>query len=1198
MLRPILRWLVLCALVGSIGSALSGPPASTAVSAQAVPGVWEIVWRGTGRLADFACFDLQTCLGVGDAGMVVRTTDGGATWQFSLVNTSQNLRGLALGPADRGVAVGEGGVVFVSTDAGRNWQAGQSGSSADLHSVVAAADGRFWAVGRGGLILASTDGGLTWSARPSGTSQSLYGVAFVDAQTGFAVGEKATVLRTTDGGATWAAVTTGFPSWAHLYTLAWTTSQNGWIAGQAGHMRRTTDGGATWQAVTTGLAGDILDLDMAGDVGVLGGANGVVAVSTDGQTWTLRTAETAGRTTTAVFAIGPDRIWAGGFTNTSYQGREHPAWWVYRSDNGAPFRRQAGDFFPRFEDVALPTPENGYVVGHDWSIGRTTDGGETWAWQAIESPPGSGYFLSLSCPTPTHCWAGGRYGTVYATTDGGQTWRLQLLPGGGRPIYDLLMLDTQRGLAGGNVDANGENAMFWTTNGGQTWTAATTVGRHPGTGIAMATATRGWVALRNYSYWVTADGGRSFQRVIDNRLAPNIYVDVQVFDANHDGQIDHGWLVGCVGPLQDDACKAPATGSIVHTPDGGATWEVQTLPAGTRPLNVLVMFDPRHGWAGGDEGELLYTADGGGTWTRVSSGLPGGDTHIMGLAFAHPRAGLAAAYSGYILRFTGPGRDLNGYLQDGPLTVDGEPGDWYQGGGMRFDATNATTVLGPSPAPAADDLAAVVFSRWSSDRLYLLVEIDDERVVPTGDRLYLALDGLDDNLGDGDDDHLLSIGADGSLTNPWHPDQTGAFLGAVGTRPGGWVVELAVPATVLGRQAWAAGATVGFNLALADDDGAGEEHTLILEGRRLDARPGVFGTIRLRGNELVYQEGQDDYAGTTDTHLERWDDQAGNTPRGDAAELKVIHSGGQVYADALLRFEPIGLPEQAVIQGATLELTVTNRRLDQPLTVSAYRMVRAWSEAQATWNRPAPGQNWGLGGARLAGSDYLATPLDTRTFSSLNLYDRVRWDVTAAVQAWVEEPAANHGLLLLPTAGARHLFFASSENSALSRRPRLTVRFALQPRPATPTPTPTSTPTATPTATTTPTPTATATPTPTPLPAAVWGVMFVDADGDGLFEAGEPTLADVGVRLEGASGRWEHVTAADGAYAFSGLSAGTYTVTVTSPPGYGPSWPPTPLLVALMPGEERRLDFRFEPLATPTPTPTPWVPLYLPWWRR
>lgn len=1196
MLRKRVFPLMLCLmLIGAFAApALPATPITTpTAAAQAVPGAWEVVWRGSGRLADFACFDGQVCLGVGDAGMVVRTTDGGATWQFLLLETNRNLYGLAVGASGRAVAVGEAGTVFISTDAGQTWRTGQAGSNADLNAVTLSADDRAWAVGRNGVILASTDGGATWLLRASGTTQPLHDIAFRDGQTGFAVGEKATVLRTTDGGVTWAAVMTGFPGWANLYALAWSTPTHGWMAGQAGNMSRTTDGGATWQAVTTGIAGDILDLHFVGGFGVLGGANGIVAVSADGQTWSLRTAETAGRTTTAVFAAGPDRIWAGGFSNTAFQGIEHPAWWVYRSDNGAAFRRQAGDFFPRFEDAALPTPEIGYVVGHDWSVGKTTDGGETWAWQAVEPNPGPGYFLSLSCPTVTHCWAGGRYGTVYATTDGGHTWRLQLLPGGGRPIYDLLMLDTQRGLAGGNVDADGKNAMFWTTNGGQTWTAATTVGRHPGTGIAMATATRGWVALRNYSYWVTDDGGRTFQRVIDDRLAPNIYVDVQVFDANNDGQIDHGWLVGCVGPLQDDRCKAPATGSIVHTPDGGVTWEVQTLPPGTKPLNVLAMFDIRHGWAGGDEGEILYTGDGGLTWTRVASGLPAGDTHILGMAFAHPRAGLAAAYSGYILRFTGPGRDLNAYTQAGAIAVDGDPGDWYQGGGMVFDATTATTVLGPTPA--AFDLAAVVFGRWTGDRLYLLAEITDDRVVETGDRLHLALDGRDDNLGGGADDHLLTIGADGSLTDALHPDRAGDFTVAVSTRPGGWVVELAIPAVLLGRQGFLAGDTVGFNLALADDDGAGEEHTLVLESRRLDARPGTFATIRLRGNELVYQEGQDEYFGTTDTHLERWDDQTGNTPRGDATELKIIHSVGQVYADALLRFDLVGLPDRAEVQQATLELTVTNRRLDQPLTVAAYRLLRAWQEPTATWNRPAPGHTWGMAGARLAGSDYEATPLDTRTFSSLNLYDRVSWDVTGAVRAWAQQPQSNHGLLLLPTAGARQMFVGSSENGNPSRRPRLIVRFVLTPRPTTPTPTPTSTPTATFTPTATPTETPTPTPTPTPLPAAVRGVMFVDADGNGVFDAGEPTLAGVRVGLTGPSGDREHVTDADGAYAFTGLPAGTYTLTVNAPPGYGPSWPRTPLLMALTPGDDLRLDFRFEPLPTPTPSTRP---LYLPWWRR
>jgi photosystem II stability/assembly factor-like uncharacterized protein len=124
MIRKRLFPLVLCFLVLSVLASPTLPAAPVLAPAQTVPGAWEIVWRGHGRLGDFACFDSNVCLGVGDAGMVVRTTDGGATWQFLLLDTTRHLYGLAVAASGRAIAVGEGGIVFFSTDAGRSWRPG------------------------------------------------------------------------------------------------------------------------------------------------------------------------------------------------------------------------------------------------------------------------------------------------------------------------------------------------------------------------------------------------------------------------------------------------------------------------------------------------------------------------------------------------------------------------------------------------------------------------------------------------------------------------------------------------------------------------------------------------------------------------------------------------------------------------------------------------------------------------------------------------------------------------------------------------------------------------------------------------------------------------------------------------------------------------------------------------------------------
>jgi len=93
-------------------------------------------------------------------------------------------------------------------------------------------------------------------------------------------------------------------------------------------------------------------------------------------------------------------------------------------------------------------------------------------------------------------------------------------------------------------------------------------------------------------------------------------------------------------------------GTILHSPDGGETWEPQESPT-TELLTAVVFVDADHGWISGTRGVILATSDGGKTWTTQRSGT---ENDLTGIYFLNPSEGWAVGQSHTILRTADGGR--------------------------------------------------------------------------------------------------------------------------------------------------------------------------------------------------------------------------------------------------------------------------------------------------------------------------------------------------------------------------------------------------------------------------------------------------------------------------------------------------------------------------------------------------------------
>jgi len=223
-----------------------------------------------------------------------------------------------------------------------------------------------------------------------------------------------------------------------------------------------------------------------------------------------------------------------------------------------------------------------------------------------------------------------------------------------------------------------------------------------------------------------------------------------------------------------------------------------------------------------------------------------------------------------------------------------------------------------------------------------------------------------------------------------------------------------------------------------------------LTGGLLLSQVGMHSKAQDGVQTVIFRQGQAGYAGCVDTRISEENPNA-NFGNGEL----ILGMKGRV--GTLMRFDVSSIPASALIQEATLSLFVHNfGQRTVPIVAAAYPVIRTWEEMEATWYKATDTDDWGLPGCNNTSNDRSATPLDHETiYESDQWYS---WDVTSAVQGWVEEPASNKGVLLQQTSievggeyNIRH-----SEYPGLDVRPYLTVSYTL--RPPTPTPPPTPAP--------------------------------------------------------------------------------------------------------------------------------------------
>ncbi len=243
-------------------------------------------------------------------------------WTNQTSGVTASLRGVSAVSDRVAWASGSGGTVLRTSDGGSTWQAMSipGAEKLDFRDVdaVSADVAYVLSIGAGesSRIYKTTDAGKTWTLQFTNTDPKAFfdAMAFWDANRGLAVSDSVegqlVILRTVNGGASWTRVpAAGLPpalenegAFAASGTnVAVIGRDHAWIGTSASRVLRSSDGGLTWSAaatpLATGASAGIFSIAFRDDThGVIVGGDyrkeeeavdNAAVTSDGGRTWTL-----------------------------------------------------------------------------------------------------------------------------------------------------------------------------------------------------------------------------------------------------------------------------------------------------------------------------------------------------------------------------------------------------------------------------------------------------------------------------------------------------------------------------------------------------------------------------------------------------------------------------------------------------------------------------------------------------------------------------------------------------------------------------------------------------------------------------------------------------------------------------------------------------------------------------------------------
>ena len=252
-----------------------------------------------------------------------------------------------------------------------------------------------------------------------------------------------------------------------------------------------------------------------------------------------------------------------------------------------------------FLDNNIGVAVGGYYNGDnsDGIILRTTDGGENWITQFIDTGPSYYYFSAVSLVDTNTAVVAGMNGRIFRTTNGGKNWISQELSYGA--FYGVSFMNANIGTIVGCHwnDMNQEIIIFRTTNGGNNWVRQVSGMAGELYGVCFTDSINGTAVGQEWGGGgITLSTERWWKNWNRQIIGQNYYVPMYGVDLISK---DIGMIVGYAG-------------TIFKTTNGGNNWVSQQKGI-TNDLNDVCFIDKNYGWAVGGNA-ILTSSNGGKNW--------------------------------------------------------------------------------------------------------------------------------------------------------------------------------------------------------------------------------------------------------------------------------------------------------------------------------------------------------------------------------------------------------------------------------------------------------------------------------------------------------------------------------------------------------------------------------------------------------